>query len=270
MSANLSKAVCSSTLGHLIVSNNGSRFQFLHDFTNLLVSQAIDVLEGKEGSFRIRTNWSKARKEKVSWPDSILDDYLYRPVELEDLCYYDFVAKYEKVYKTFKQMKTDDKEISLKEFAFHESHPGYEFCYLKQRRHEVVPIAIVPDNSLCRISELEMRSCTPISSDTMVRRDTYAKTDLVMFHYFLAIEDLQADQAPPSIAYWTKFTFALSDHGSIWRTGVNILHNIDDRETAKLMKPAVEPLTKLTTYDKPEKEKKIWIHKIQQMILIQM
>ena len=47
MCANLSKAVCSSTMAHLIVSNNGSRFQFSHGFPNLLVSQAMDVLDGK-------------------------------------------------------------------------------------------------------------------------------------------------------------------------------------------------------------------------------
>ncbi len=47
MSANLSKAVCSFTLGHFIVSSNGLRFQYSHDFANLLVRQVIDVLGGK-------------------------------------------------------------------------------------------------------------------------------------------------------------------------------------------------------------------------------
>ena len=154
MSANLSKAVCSSTLGHLIVSSNGSRFQYSHDFANLLVSQAIDVLGGKEGNFRICTNCSKSAKEKVYWPDSILDAYICRPEDLENLCYYDFIAKYEKVYKTFKQMKSDGAEYSLKEFPFHESHPGFEFCYLKQRKHEVVPIASIPENTLCKLMSL--------------------------------------------------------------------------------------------------------------------
>ncbi len=60
------------------------------------------MLEGVEGNFCFSTNCSKTLKEKVYWPDSILDDYIYRPAKLEDLCYCDFVAKYEKVYKTFK------------------------------------------------------------------------------------------------------------------------------------------------------------------------
>ena len=67
MCANLSKALCSSAMGHLITSNDGSRFQFSHGFTHLLVSQAIDVLDGKDVEFCIRTNYSKALKDKVLW-----------------------------------------------------------------------------------------------------------------------------------------------------------------------------------------------------------
>ena len=66
----------------------------------------------------------------------------------------------------------------------------------------------------------------------MEQREIYAKTALVMFHPYQAIEDLQEEQATSLSAYWTQFIFALSDHGSIWRTGVNILHDIDDRKTA--------------------------------------
>ena len=56
MSANLSKAVCSATLAHFIICNDGSWFNFSHGFTQLLASLAMDVLEGKEGNFRIRRN----------------------------------------------------------------------------------------------------------------------------------------------------------------------------------------------------------------------
>ena len=76
--ANLSKAVCGSTLAHLIIDNDSSRFQYSHGFTNLLVSQTLDVQEGKKGQFLIRTNYSKVQKKKVMWPDSTVDDYLCR------------------------------------------------------------------------------------------------------------------------------------------------------------------------------------------------
>ena len=110
MCANLSKAVCSSTMGHLIVSNDGSRFQFPHNFTHLLVSQAIDVLDGKDGEFCIGTNYSNALKDKVLWQGSIFDDYIHQPDDLKHLCYYDLAAKYEKIYK-FKQMTSNSMNI---------------------------------------------------------------------------------------------------------------------------------------------------------------
>ena len=75
MCANMSEAVCSSPMAHLIVSNDRSIFEFSHSFINLLVSQAVDVLEGKESEFWIRTNFSKAKNEKVFWTDSSLDNY---------------------------------------------------------------------------------------------------------------------------------------------------------------------------------------------------
>ena len=65
MCANLSKAVCSSTMAHLIVSNDGSRFQLSHGFSNLLVNQAIDARDGKPADFCMRHNYSKTLQEKV-------------------------------------------------------------------------------------------------------------------------------------------------------------------------------------------------------------
>ena len=97
--ANMSKACISVPMAHFIVCNNGSRFQFSHKFAHLLVSQMLDVLGGKEGRFRVRTNYSKARKQKVFWEDSAVDDYLHRPMALENCCLYDFISLFEKFAK---------------------------------------------------------------------------------------------------------------------------------------------------------------------------
>ena len=94
---NMSRVICSAPMAHFIVCNDGSRFQFSHKFTNILVSQMLDVLDGKEGHFRVRTNYSKALKQKVFWADSAVDDYLHRPAALEDCCMYDFVSGYKKM-----------------------------------------------------------------------------------------------------------------------------------------------------------------------------
>ena len=80
MCANISRDICSSTMAHLIVSNDGSRFEFSHDFVNFLVSQMRDVLNGKDAQFRIRSNYSKKEKRTLMWPDSTVDDYLYRSI----------------------------------------------------------------------------------------------------------------------------------------------------------------------------------------------
>ena len=82
LNAATTRNVISATMQHLLICNGGSRFQFSHGFTNLLISQALDVLDGKDGQFRIRTNYSKSRKEKILWPDSTVDNYLYQDEEL--------------------------------------------------------------------------------------------------------------------------------------------------------------------------------------------
>ena len=44
INTNMSKAFRSAPMAHIFVSNGGSRFQFSHKFTNLIVSQLLDVL----------------------------------------------------------------------------------------------------------------------------------------------------------------------------------------------------------------------------------
>ena len=55
---------------------------------------------------------------------------------------------------TKKEMKEDSDELTLKELPFCESHPGFEFSHLKQRKNEVLPISSLPEDSLCRIQDL--------------------------------------------------------------------------------------------------------------------
>jgi len=57
-----------------------------------------------------------------------------------------------------------------------------------------------------------------------------------------------------AIKYWTKFIEEIQDGGGFWGTGIEILHNIDDREAAQKMKRAAEPVAKNTQYEKSDKE----------------
>ena len=60
---NMSKAVCSSTMAHHIMSNNGPRFEYSHEFTDLQIGQTMNVLNDKDDQFHIRTNYCRTQKK---------------------------------------------------------------------------------------------------------------------------------------------------------------------------------------------------------------
>ena len=88
MNAATSRNVISAPLQHLLVSNGGSRFNFLHGFGNLLVGQLEATLEGWAKDVRLQTNIYQGVK-KV-WQDSASDDYIHRPdiEEFRKICAY--------------------------------------------------------------------------------------------------------------------------------------------------------------------------------------
>ena len=102
----------------------------------------------------------------------------------------------------------------------------------------------LPQGNICRIQELEMSSINPTAS-AFDKRERYAKTTLAMFLPFRKHDDLliKTDNR-----YWSKLMKTIQD-GSIWKTGIDILHNIEERETAHKMKSATEPLSGRTKYE---------------------
>ncbi len=85
--------VNSSTMAHLISCNNGSVFS--HMFSDLLVGQMEATLEGQDINVCIRTGKVLGGELKC-WPDSLADDYIHRPlqIEFEDICFYDMTSQY--------------------------------------------------------------------------------------------------------------------------------------------------------------------------------
>ena len=274
--ANMSKACISAPMAHFIVCNDGSRFQFSHKFAHLLVSQMLDVLDGKEGHFRVRTNYSKTRKQKVLWADSAVDDYLHRPMALENCCLYDFISLFEKVCKKFKQMNdeaqnnsdfmdnmadesglvdgdgTDEFEIEensrmANKLFFLRSHPGYEFSYLQKRKHVAIPIISMPKGNICRIEDLEIGNCNP-NSTTCSRRDNYAKTACVMFLPFRDPSDLMPST---DASHWMIYQTSINEN-LFCQSGFEVLRNIEEREAASKARSAEEPLKTKTTYQLDE------------------
>ena len=114
MNAATTRNVISATMAHLIPCNDGSRFVFSHDFSDLLVGQMEATLEGEITNVRIRSN--KLNNETITWPESLADDYLHRPSEDEfkNICFYDLTRRYKKTFKSFNtsQFNSDEEAIS--------------------------------------------------------------------------------------------------------------------------------------------------------------
>jgi hypothetical protein len=73
LNAATTRIVISSTMAHLISCNNGSRFVFSHEFSDLLVGQMEATLEAQDINVHIRTSKVPGGKLKC-WPDSLADD----------------------------------------------------------------------------------------------------------------------------------------------------------------------------------------------------
>jgi hypothetical protein len=177
LNAATTKNVISSTMAHLISCNNGSRFTFLHDFSDLLVGQMEATLEGQDINMRIRTSKVPGGEFKC-WPDSLANDYIHRPLqeEFENICYYDMTSRYKKNYKSHRPTSVDTYEFS-------ESHPGFKFSHLSKIKHSTIPRIALPPNKLCSMEELELQhdNLTEKTHDT---REMYAKMALLMFYPF--------------------------------------------------------------------------------------
>ncbi len=118
--------------------------------------------EGQDINVRIRTSKVPGGEQK-SWPDSLADDYIHRPLqkEFEDICFYDMTSQYKKIYKSYKPK-------SIQMYAFSESHPGYKFRHLSKLKHSTVPRIALAQNTLCSLKELEAQhtNSTEKSHDT--------------------------------------------------------------------------------------------------------
>lgn len=265
--ATTSRFICSSPLAHYIMMNGGSRFIFSHKFVEMPVVQMMDVLEGKGTRYRFRKTKSKKGEVKL-YPDCCADNYRYRPPELEQVCFYDQLMRYERHFYTFKEidggkseemdgddtMEVDEDETSLQpnkednpgkpgRLRFSEDHPGYEFAYLKERKLIVIPRVSLPEGQLCPIRDLILEEKDAVAAGVLhERRESYAKLALIMFCPFRTLSDLQLNGR-----YWDRFVLELDriqnpqedDEGPVfWPKGVEILQNIDTRQAMeKLPRP---------------------------------
>jgi hypothetical protein len=82
MNAATTRNVISATMAHLIPCNDGSKFVFSHDFSDLLVGQMEATLEGEITNVRIRSN--KLNNETIVRAG--------RAKKYNSRCYFDYIT----------------------------------------------------------------------------------------------------------------------------------------------------------------------------------
>ena len=268
INAATSRTVISAPMSHNLALNKGMRFHFSHEFAELLVGQMEDVLEGKRVTFIVRRCSENEIDKK--WEDISANDYLFRPTDLDDYCFYHQTMEYTKQYKQ-KGYNTEDGEAVQDNMKLGDGHPGQGFAYLGKLQNPRIPVTSIPKDKLCRIEELEINNANP-TEETRMKRENYAKMALLMFCPFRILEDLKHDES-----YWEKFdifrrkhfinssllhgddddddrTKSISegylsvieneDTSTFWMKGFEILQNIEDRMSVeKCHGRAVDVLT---------------------------
>ncbi len=99
----------SATMAHLLTCQHGSRLTFSHEFHDMLVRKMQNTLEGKDpGDFVLRRRNRGPNGEVLMWPDYSVNDYIYRPDCLDDVCFYQFSESYERIALSFHRISKVD------------------------------------------------------------------------------------------------------------------------------------------------------------------
>ena len=185
LNAATTRNVISATMAHLIPCNDGSRFVFSHTFSDLLVVQMEATLEGQDINVRIRSN--KLKNKIITWPDSLADDYIHRPIdyELDQICFYDMNRCYKKGINAFRNIRG-----GVKTYKFKKTHPGHKFSHLIQLKFPSIPRIALPKGKLCPLNELDLK-CTNPPQHVVSKHEMYAKIALLMFYPFRQLNDLK-------------------------------------------------------------------------------
>jgi hypothetical protein len=283
MRAATSRHVVSATLAHLIVSQNGTRFTFSHDFGHLLVSQLEATLEGSPVDVHVRT--TKVDGETYFWPDSSSEDYIHRPNALDGMCSYEMAMYYKKVVKSKSAVRaslnvstdlrtkenddgdnvlaSDDERFQSTSTGntseFLATHPGSQFTKLSKLKNWVVSMTYYDGAQLCSIFNLRIgkQEC---DENTTELREEYAKLALLMFYPLRKLEDIQIDGSYWNLFQRELFLFKRNENTTMWKKGFEILQNIKNwhllqRDTPQQLDYITKyTVNKLDTEGKPKKK----------------
>jgi hypothetical protein len=90
-----------------------------------------------------------------------------------------------------------------KNMSYLNDHPSRLYTECVPLEHWVIPRVPFIKNSLCMIEDLNINNNHP-STNTICRREVYAKTTLLQFYPYCTEDDLKINDS-----YWTRFMVEL-------------------------------------------------------------
>ena len=201
--ANNKENIISATLANYLI-HNGSRFNSVPAVSYLPLRLMKKILKQKEVDIVVRTNFigrekeNQENQEKFCYLELNCWHYLYRPIELEDICMYEFFTEF--YVKSFYGKKNDneveddddddDVELCKKSFKSIPPHPGRSVQRVKRRKYKVV----------AGIDNWEIPDASKLNGDIMDENtvsspiiEDYCLNCLCLFYPFRCEKDLTID-----------------------------------------------------------------------------
>jgi len=222
------------------LTRNGSRFYFSHDFAWCPLEDMVETLYGRETKGRVKMMGRMRIIEKPCY------DYLCRGDDMEDMCFFDMVKEYERVF-----VKKDSTNVEPFRNQPEYEHPSFVDDVMRQglklRDEEVlvkIPQRVFPDAGQFKGNILD--SNTPIN-DSM---EVYSLLVLTLFYPFRTLSDLNDNGT-------VQFTMKLRQvyqSRSLMPRFDRFLQNIQDSAHNYLRHEIKDELEGMTTTFKPDKD----------------
>ena len=264
MYAHLSNDVFAATMAHLMLTQNSSRFSYSHDFVTIPLPHLLAWYKGEDLHFRLKKlpkigksdteNENELDEENDrKYADYFFNNYIYRPVELNDYSCYDLFSEYEMVPITTNKRRKADDAIDESMFRMHHDHPGYKRFVMQRMKHMKVP-QITSSNLLPNITKTVAVSDTQTTdNDLSYYREEYAKIALLLFYpYRFKSDIIQNDSC------WETYEYAFC-HNKLSELGYSVLQNIQDVQyncTAQ-SNVKVDPILRSTEYEGSEEDQEL-------------
>ena len=256
MYAHMSNDVVAATMGHLLLSQNGSRFTFSHIFSLLPTAHLIAWFNDEPLHFKLKTLRKKQSDDYVDkrYAEYFIDHYVYRPLELDGLSCYEFLMHFDIREGSKHQMKRADDLRDANMYRFQSEHPGYKIFVVARRKTIQIP-QITSSKSFPNVKLLQIgaKHDDVISNETLSHRETYAQLALLLFSPYRTRTDILKNGS-----FWLKYV-SLNKKGLFPELGKDILQNIQDVEhnCVRDSKKCIDPLMSSTTYKKSDEDKKM-------------